>query len=121
MRLRTIQIKSKPKEGDMRQHIRFAWWPTKIADKLIWLEKYIIIEKFVIRERIHAFQGYGFLKVKGGGWDEVERKLINRSSELIEGGIKSNIKSNDDKSPMANPPKPVKPEFPKDRIQKYGL
>lgn len=121
MRLKTIPIKTKPKAGDIKEIRCFAWWPTKVADKLIWFEKYIIIEKFVIRERIHVFQGYGFLKVKGGGWDEVERKLINRSSTLIEGGIKSNIKFNDDKSTTANPPKPAKPEFPKDRIQKYGL
>jgi hypothetical protein len=66
MRLKTIAIKTKPKEGDTREEKEFAWWPKKVGDKLIWLEKYIIVSKFTVRERVHAFQGYGFLKVKGG-------------------------------------------------------
>jgi hypothetical protein len=77
MRLKTIPIKAKSKEGDIREEKEFAWWPRKVGDKLIWLEKYIIVSKFTVRERVHAFQGYGVFKVTGAGWDVVGEKLIN--------------------------------------------
>lgn len=77
MRLKTVPVKVRPKEGETREEKKFAWWPKKVGDKLIWLEKYIVVSKFTVRERVHAFQGYGFIKVKGGGWDIVEEKLIN--------------------------------------------
>lgn len=75
MRLKTVPIKTRSKEGDLMEETRFAWWPKKVGNKLIWLESFTVVSKFTIRERIHAFQGYGFLKVNGGGWDVIEEKL----------------------------------------------
>lgn len=33
----------KPREGDTRQHTRFAWWPIAVAEPantIVWLERY---------------------------------------------------------------------------------
>lgn len=78
MKLKTIPIKAKPKEGDVKEVRRFAWWPRKVGDKLIWLERFIVVSKFTVRERIHDFRQYGIMKVTGGGWDEIEEKLITK-------------------------------------------
>lgn len=110
MRLRRIPIKVKPKEGDTKQEKRFAWWPKKVGDRLIWLESYTVVSKFTIRERVHAFQGYGFLKVIGGGWDEIEEGLIEKEGikPLKEGLTKSQTKKITS-SLMGPAPKPIKP------------
>lgn len=78
MRLKTIPIKAKPKEGDIREQKKFAWLPRKVGDKLIWLEQFIIVSRFTVRERMHDFRQYGIMKVTGGGWDEIEKKVIDR-------------------------------------------
>ena len=56
MRLMTVPANIKPREGDIKEERKFAWWPKRVADKLIWLENYTVVSKFVIRERIHVFQ-----------------------------------------------------------------
>lgn len=96
MRLKTIAIKVKPKEGDTKQVKKFAWWPKKVRDQLVWLEHYIVVYKFTIRERIHAFQGYGFLRVTGGGWDEIEKMLLGPEPNPIDywGGEPLNTRKN---------------------------
>lgn len=76
MKLKTIPVKAKPKAGDIKEYRRFAWWPIKVGDKLIWLEYYIVVCKFIIRERIHDFRQYGIMKVNGGGCDVIEEKLL---------------------------------------------
>jgi hypothetical protein len=78
MRLKTVPIKIKPQEGDIKEEKHFAWWPKRVEDKLIWLESYKAVLKFVIRDRVHDFRQYGIMKVKGGGWDVVTEKLINK-------------------------------------------
>jgi hypothetical protein len=78
MKLKTIPIIPKPKEGDIKEERKFAWWPKKVEDKLIWLEHYKAISKFIFRHRIHDFGNYGIWKVFGGGWEVVEEKLIKK-------------------------------------------
>ena len=78
MRLKTVQIKARPKEGETKEGEKFAWWPKKVEDKLIWLEYYKVLYKFVVRRRVHDFRQYGTMEVIGGGWDKIAEQLINK-------------------------------------------
>ena len=40
-----------PKEGDTRNRSKFAWFPTQIADEVVWLEQYGIEEKYTMTVR----------------------------------------------------------------------
>lgn len=79
MRLKTVPVKVKPKEGDTMTEKHFAWWPKKVEDKLIWLEYYNVHSKFVVRERVHDLFKYGLVKVTGGGWDVISEQLIQKA------------------------------------------
>jgi hypothetical protein len=35
-----------PKDGDWRKTIKFAWFPILIGDTNVWLEHYIVNEKY---------------------------------------------------------------------------
>jgi hypothetical protein len=78
MRLYTVPVKAKPKEGDQMQKKKFAWWPKKVEDKMIWLEHYIVTYRFVIRDRLHDLRQFGVIRVHGGGWDLINEQLIDK-------------------------------------------
>ena len=65
-------IEPEPKLGDIRIKIKFAWLPTKIENKMIWLEKYKSVQGY---ERWYRgiFHGYDYY------WSEVERRLLDRN------------------------------------------
>lgn len=35
-----------PQEGNMRTRVKFAWLPIQCGDEVVWLEKYIVKERF---------------------------------------------------------------------------
>lgn len=75
MKLRTIHIPPKYKFGDTRVTRKYAWWPKRVEDKLIWLESYEVVEIKSKRPRI-VFAG-NIPLVAPWGWDFVEERLIN--------------------------------------------
>lgn len=38
--------KPRPKQGDRRTRLVFAWFPFRIADTVVWLERYTVHEEF---------------------------------------------------------------------------
>lgn len=79
MILKSMQPKSKPNEGDYKIIKRFAWWPKRVQNQLIWLESYKVVYEFKIRKRAVFCQGYGVIgEVICGDWDFVTEQLIKR-------------------------------------------
>lgn len=79
MMLKTIPIKAKPKEGDYKINKRFAWWPKRVQNQLIWLESYKVVYEFKIRKRAVFCQGYGVIDhVICGDWDFVTEQLTKQ-------------------------------------------
>lgn len=77
MKLKSIKNTPKPEEGDYKIAKRFAWWPLRVENKLIWLESYKEVHKYTWRHRNVYCQGYGVIDtVKCGGWDFVTKQLI---------------------------------------------
>lgn len=78
MKLKTFNIELKPEVGDYRIEKRFAWWPEKVENKLIWLERYKIISEYSVRYRVVYLQGFGVIQGTFGGWDLVTKQLIKK-------------------------------------------
>lgn len=36
----------KPVVGDVREQVKFAWFPTRIDDHMVWLERYISVQTY---------------------------------------------------------------------------
>ena len=70
-------IKPNPKEGDIKQKIKFALFPTKVKDKWVWLERYIAIYKY---ENIIMCQEPIFGDGSKDKWSRVDKKLISTSA-----------------------------------------
>ena len=66
MRIR-IKPKENPSEGAKRRISKFAWWPIRVEDSIIWLEWY------------HSWEIFGhfakFGKKTQYGWKEIDRGL----------------------------------------------
>ena len=58
----------KPKSGEKKNQLEFAFFPMWVEDKLIWLERYISCYEYEFD------MNYGFM------WVEKSRKLINKKS-----------------------------------------
>jgi hypothetical protein len=39
-------VKYKPKQGDTREVIRFAWFPVEVQGFTVWFERYKIVQEF---------------------------------------------------------------------------
>lgn len=65
----------KPEEGDYKITVHFAWWPKKVKEGTIFLEKYKRVHEWRIRVRCHFISTY-FYSVYAGAWDVVEEKRI---------------------------------------------
>jgi hypothetical protein len=74
MKLKTVQIPPTYKAGEKKVTRKYAWWPKRVEDKLIWLEHYELVEVKSMRPRI-VFAGY-YPLVAPWGWDFVEERLI---------------------------------------------
>lgn len=76
--------KTEPKLGDKKEKIEFAFFPTKVEDKWIWLEKYIAIYVYkeyyyptdVIVSQSMFSEKYYRTHVKTQGWINTEKKLF---------------------------------------------
>lgn len=76
MKLKTIVPKKTPQEGDYKIKRRFAWWPRRVQDKIIWLEKYNQVYEFRTRRRVLIFPGTGLIhQGVWGGWDLITEQL----------------------------------------------
>lgn len=80
MIIKRLQPEQKPVEGDYRFENHFAWWPKKVGNEIIWLEKYVKVFQLIRRKRTHIFSGV-ILNVVGCGWDLVDvqkRDIVNK-------------------------------------------
>ncbi len=62
--------------GDFKIVRKFAWWPTLVSDKIIWLKHYAIEYKWTVRLRATPFLGIYLYKPNCGGWDECKRYIL---------------------------------------------
>ena len=46
-------VKYKPKQGDTREVIRFAWFPVEIKEGVVWLERYKERQTYEVWEGVH--------------------------------------------------------------------
>ena len=65
------KIKAPPKEGDWRCKNKFAWFPTRVEDHIVWLEFYFskqhyiaiaVVDEYTVQPELH--------------WVEYERMLV---------------------------------------------
>lgn len=71
---------SKPVHGDKKAVMSFAWWPTWVANQLIWLAKYERVYEFRVRRRwvdpsIGHYHFSGFYAVYGK-WELISEKKL---------------------------------------------
>lgn len=62
-----FKVKPKPDWHDKKTVIRFAWFPIRVKDNIIWLEKYECIYRF----EIDSSCGSSY-------WEVFDRKLIKK-------------------------------------------
>jgi hypothetical protein len=67
------QLENKSKEGDLKTELKYAWWPTKVCGRTIWLKSYEQLFEYKIRDRI-TDTGRMIIRWHGGGWDLVAEK-----------------------------------------------
>lgn len=78
MRLKTLPVPLKYEFGDIKTTRKYAWWPKRVENALIWLEHYELLEKKSARPRI-IMAGHVPL-IAPWGWDFVAEKLINKNT-----------------------------------------
>jgi hypothetical protein len=111
-----------PTLGDTKEIIKFAWWPTKVEDKLIWLERYI--ENWVYTTRKCSLNGKLPNPIPYDTWYLESISLYSKPGfpdfknipcpPLIEGRVKTNVKQNTNYV-QALPPPPPNPLDPDSR------
>jgi len=62
-----IKVKPKPYFWDKKTVIKFAWFPTRIENTIIWLEMYACTYRYTK----DSFWGYYY-------WEVFENKLLNK-------------------------------------------
>lgn len=65
------------KEGDHKTTTHFAWWPKKVKEGTVFLERYERHHQYRKRLRIHQV-GYHIIPVDLPAWDIIEEKLISK-------------------------------------------
>lgn len=76
MKLASIKQSSKPEIGDYRIEYKFAWWPKRVQNKIIWLEKYKRVFEYRRRNRLVNLH-YAVIELKDyPAWDLIAEQLI---------------------------------------------
>ena len=70
MRFKTKKV-NEPKLGEIKEFLRFAIFPKKVDDKIVWLENYIIVCKFTKVSN-------GMAKADTNEWIIIEEKLNDK-------------------------------------------
>lgn len=66
-----------PIPGTVRFKRKFAWLPTKAGGTLIWLERYNVMEAFLVTTALVNIEQEQ-VTVKFGEWKKVSTRLINK-------------------------------------------
>jgi hypothetical protein len=69
-------VEPKPKEGDRKVTTHFAWWPKKVKEGIIFLERYERHWQYRTRLRVHII-GYTLITPTTPAWDIIEEKRIS--------------------------------------------
>jgi hypothetical protein len=67
----------KPKEGDRKVTTHFAWWPKKIKEGIVFLERYERHYQYRTRLRIHLLITAA-ISASLPAWDIIEEKRIKQ-------------------------------------------
>jgi hypothetical protein len=65
----------RPKEGDRKATIHFAWWPKKVKEGVVFLERYERSHEYRTRLRVHTI-GYLMIMPTLPAWDIIEEKRM---------------------------------------------
>lgn len=66
-----------PKVGDIKQKIKFSFFPTRIDDKtIVWFEKYINLYKYCVVEERPLYKIVNVTRPIYG-WELIERKFYS--------------------------------------------
>lgn len=76
MILTTRAYKPTPKEGDIREVVRFAFFPKWVGNDLVWLQRYFLVYEYRVRDRILPYSSFVH---SYGDWDLIEKRILNRS------------------------------------------
>lgn len=70
--------KTKPRIGDIKEKVKFAFFPTKINNNYVWLEKYIVTYEF--KKYDMEFDIYDNIKeeIKCFVWLETNKRIIKK-------------------------------------------
>lgn len=61
--------KEKPKKGDTRTRTKFAWFPIRIKNVRVWLEKYQINEIYEAKYLFHMTYEEGWVELSRNTYD----------------------------------------------------
>ena len=70
-----FKVKSKPYFWDKKTVIHFAWFPTRIDDTIIWLERYVSISTFNITDAVT----YGY----NNGYNQCKKDMADKYNALL--------------------------------------
>ena len=62
-----FKVKAKPTFGDRKTVVKFAWFPKRVEDTIVWLEEYLVVYRYTK----DSFGDYDY-------WDVVDKKVINK-------------------------------------------
>lgn len=83
MRLKKYNTPQEPKNGDFKITYHFAWWPKRVENSLIWLEKYSRAHKYVVKERVAFYPGVlRTFKAVWGKWELLGERLKENPFDL---------------------------------------
>lgn len=66
-----LKKKKDYKIGDLKQFTKFAWFPRKVEECVVWLEHY--------RSLCQMVEEYNVVGTKGSYWQEYDRRLIDKT------------------------------------------
>ena len=63
MRWKTKPTPPTPKINEVRYVMKFAWWPKKSNDEIVWLERYLAKERYQLNTAFSSWPYYDWVEV----------------------------------------------------------
>jgi hypothetical protein len=70
-----IKKYERPEEGSLKVELKYAYWPTRVCGKLIWLKHYQVMYEYVTRDRVEYAAGAIF-EFRCAAWDKIGERIL---------------------------------------------
>jgi hypothetical protein len=70
-----IEEKKRPEEGALKVELKYAYWPTRVCGKLIWLKHYQVMYEYRTRDRVEYAAGRVF-EFRCAAWDKIGERIL---------------------------------------------